>query len=306
MIAKPQNTSQQALGFRWDDIRVVLALAREGTLTGAGALLGINASTVGRRLEAFEEATGAKFFDRTPDGVLPTDALEQLLPHARELEHAAAEVSRAVEGFEREPEGVVRITAPPGVAHLFVAPILVELHERYPKLRIELDASIDYADLTRREADIALRVSRPSSGDLVAVRIGDEPESILTGECYAAELGKLRDFDDARWIDWGRDLANIPSARWVAENVSPDRVILRSSNITSQLEAARTGLGVVLSPAIVGRVAGLVEVEVTRALRKKLDAAPRESLWLVGHRALRNVPRIAAVWEFLVERVGSL
>lgn len=305
MDAETQHTPPPGTDFRWDDVRVVLALARAGTLKGAAARLGINATTVGRRLDAFEDAIGTRLFDRTPDGVRATESLERLLPQAAELEHAAADLSHAVQGFEREPEGVVRLTAPPGVAHLFVAPILVELHRRYPRLRLEVDASTGYADLTRREADIALRAVRPSAGDLVAARIAEQRSAILSSPEYAEELGTLDDPNSARWIDWGHDLAHIPGARWVASHVDPAAVILRTSNITTQIEAARTGLGVILAAPAVGEAAGLATVRPGRKLRAALREAPPEALWLVGHRALRNVPRIAAVWEFVLETVGS-
>lgn len=304
--ARTQNPLIEGTEFRWDDVRVVMALSRAGTLKGAAAELGINASTVGRRLDAFEDAIGTRLFDRTPDGVLPTESLEHILPRARELEHAAADLGRAIEGFEREPAGLVRITAPPGVAHLFLAPWLAELHARYPKLRLEIDASVGYADLTRREADLALRVVRPSAGDLVAVRIAEQRPALLTGADYAASLGTLKDFNDARWIDWGPDLAHIPAARWVAQHVDPDAVVLRTSNITTQLEAARGGLGVVIGSPAIGRAAHLATVRTGRRIQQALRNTAPEALWLVGHRALRDVPRVAAVWGFVVEMIERL
>jgi DNA-binding transcriptional LysR family regulator len=287
--------------FRWDDLRFILALAREKSLKGAARALGVNATTVGRRLESFEESVDAHLFDRTPDGVLPTAALELLLPQALEVELAAAEFARALAGLEREPEGLVRITAPPGIAQLFLAPALAEFHERFPRIRIELDASIGYADLTRREADIALRAVRPESGDLVAVKLGTAGSTMLASPKYAAELGKLADPARARFIDYGRELSGLRSSQWIATNVGPSAVVFRSNDMRSQLEAAQRGLGVVINSLIVAEPARLVEVELAPKVRRSLDAIPQDALWLVGHRALRQVPRIAAVWDFLVE-----
>lgn len=287
--------------FRWDDLRFILALAREQSLKAAARSLGVNATTVGRRLESFEESVEAHLFDRTPDGVLPTAALEGLLPQALEVERAAAEFARALAGLEREPEGVVRVTAPPGIAQLFLAPALAEFHERFPKIRLELDASIGYADLTRREADIALRAVRPDAGDLVAVKLGAAGSTMLASPAYAAELGRLQDAKRARYIDYGRDLSGLRSSQWIAAEVGASRVVLRSNDMRSQLEAAARGLGVVVNSLIVAEPAGLVEVDLAPKLRRSLQSIPHDALWLVGHRALRQVPRIAAVWDFLVE-----
>jgi DNA-binding transcriptional LysR family regulator len=186
----PANMQNQ---FSWDDVRVLLALFRTRTLSSAAVRLGANPSTVGRRLDALEDALGARLFDRTPDGVAPTAATEHLLAHAERLEQAAYALGGAVEGFETRTEGVVRITAPPGVADHFLAPALPRLLSRYPDIRVELDASVRSLDLTRREADLALRAVRPESGDLVAVKIADEQDRLFTSRaarrpCTSAAL----------------------------------------------------------------------------------------------------------------------
>ncbi len=284
--------------FRWDDARILLALCRAGSFKGAAHRLDINASTVSRRLDALEQALQARLFDRTPDGVFVTLAAEQLLPHAEQLESAADGMSRAVAGFETVPEGTVRIASPPGFSFHFVAPALVALQRQHPKIRVELDAKVGYADLTRREADIALRTTRPTAGDLVAKKFAAVSDVIVTGKAYAAKLGKLRDLGDARWITWAAELAHLPAARWIAKNVPAPAVCLRA-DLASQVAAARSGLGVVLLPSIYVGVEELVEVALAPKLRRTLPAPPQETMWLVGHRALRHVPRVHAVWCFL-------
>jgi len=292
------DAKTQTPAFRWDDARVLLALLRTGSLKGAAQRLEVNASTVSRRLDALEAALATRLFDRTPDGVRATWAAEQLLPHAEQLELAADGMSRAVEGFETEPEGTVRIAAPPGVSDHFVAPALVDLARQFPRIRVELLAGVAYADLTRREADLALRTKRPSAGDLVARKFGDVPAAILASRAYVRRVGRLRTLGDARWITWGAELSHLPVARWVADHVPESAVVLRT-DIGSQVAAALSGLGVVVLPSIYIGVGGLVEVELDPELEASLAPLPDECLWLVGHRALRNVPRIAAVWSFL-------
>lgn len=303
IFAIMQNAEFDPQRFRWDDVRVLLAVVRHATLSAAAAELGVNASTIGRRVDALEQALGARLFDRSPDGAKPTEALERLLPAATEFEHAAADLVRAVEGFEREPEGLVRLTAPPGVAQFLVAPALPKLLRAFPKLRVQIDATIGYADLTRREADIALRIVRPSAGDLVSVRLGVATPEVLAAPRYATTLtknGPLEDPARARWVDWGPDLHHIPPSVWVRGRVPAEQIVLQTSNMAVQVEAVRAGLGVMLGSKDMAGAAGLRAVELHPKLRAEFDAAPPSALWLVGHRALRRVPRVAAVWDFLV------
>ena len=291
---------------RWDDLRIVLAIARAGSLSGAAARLALNTSTVARRLDALEERLDLHLFDRTSSGVLPTEAAEALLPAAEQMEQAAADAMRVVEGRETTPEGVVRLTAPPGWASLFIAPALVRLAERHPKLRIELDASVGYADLTRREADIALRVQKPKAGDFI-VRAFVETELVPVAiPEIARTAGRVRSLDALRWITWGRDLAHLPDARWIAGLVNESSIVLRTSSIEAQRHAIAAGLGVGMDMRAVLGLSAAKAIRFPRALRTKMPPLPRGTIWLVTHRALRHVPRVAAVWTFLLEEAARL
>jgi len=298
--------SQIEGGFRWDDARVLLALSRSGTLQGAGERLSVNASTVSRRLDALEAALGVHLFDRTPDGARPTVAAEQLLPLAEQMEHAAMGLRQAVSGLESEPEGDVRISAPPGIADHMLGGALVRLYARFPRIRVHLDARIAYVDLARREADLALRLKRPTSGDLITTRLGSAPHAILTSPAYATELGVLGDPADARWITWDDDLAELPDARWVLSRVPPRQVVMRTSSIGAQIKALESGLGVAWMGSPFEPLSGLARVRLSKKLAATLDPPPDGVLWLVGHRALREVPRIAAVWDWIVAEARSL
>src|SRR5262245_48272171 len=222
-----------------------------------------------------------------------------MLPAAEEMEQSLARFAAAVDAVETVAEGVVRLTAPPGVADAFIAPLLARFYALYPRVRVELDASIGYADLTRREADLALRAVRPQSGNLVAVRVVTTRAVPLTSPEYAAELGKLKQWKDARWITWAPDLMHIPTGRWLAERGLGEVAVLRTNHFASQLSAAEAGLGVVLVAEVFSAVRRLTPVVTARSLAADRDVLPSEELWLVGHRALRGVPRIAVLWEFL-------
>lgn len=301
-----QTGTHEAVALRWDDLKVLLALWRQGSLKRAAEVLGVNISTVSRRLDALEELLGAHLFDRTPDGVRPTAAAEQLVPHAEGMERAAQGFMHGLEGFEVEVEGIVRITAPPGLVDSFLAPALPELCDAHPRLRIQILASVGYADLTRREADLALRILRPESGDLVTTRLAAHPWCVVASPEHAAALGRLRDADATRWVTWGEELAHLPDARWLAAHVSREQVVLETSSMTGQLEAVRAGLGCMVVPRPYATLRGLTRVRCAGALEKSLAAMPEGSLWLVGHRALREVPRVAVVWAWLKRLFESL
>jgi DNA-binding transcriptional LysR family regulator len=288
----------------WDQVRVFLAVARAGQLAGAAARLGLDVSTVSRRIDRLEDELGVHLFDRTRDGTVVTAAAEAMLPAAEDMERGLAQFAAAVDAVETTAEGVVRLTAPPGLADGFVVPLLARFRARFPRVVVELDASIGYADLTRREADVALRASRPRSGDLIAVKLVSTRALPLTSPAYAAELGRLRRWSDARWITYGAELGHVPTARWVTEHAGTAPV-LRTSHFTSQLAAAAAGIGITLASEPFRFVRRIVPVAISRALQPSWDALPVEDLWLVGHRALRTVPRIAALWDFLAEHLSD-
>jgi DNA-binding transcriptional LysR family regulator len=303
---KNANPPEPALErLRWDDFQVVLALGRAGSLVGAAERLAVNTSTVGRRLDALEAALGVHLFDRSPTGLRPTELAEALFPVAETIERSVADALRLLEERETEPEGTVRITAPPGLANWFIAPALIRLRELHPKLAIELDASIGYADLTRREADLALRSARPRSGDLLAVRLAEAQSVIVAAPALIDRIGRMDRIDAIDWITWGPDLAGFPDARWITANVDATRVVLRTSSMDAQIQAARAGLGAILVPRPFIDWIDLAEVPLSRNLAKRLPATPSGALWLVGHQALRDVPRVRAVWDFIVREAEA-
>jgi DNA-binding transcriptional LysR family regulator len=289
-----------AARVRWDDARILIALLRTRSLLAAGKELGLNASTVSRRLDALERTLGGRLFDRSPEGALPTALAEEMGPHAELMERAATALAMTAEGREIVPAGEVRITAPPGYAEYLVAPAIPRLLARYPGLRVTVDASAQVTDLTRREADLAVRSARPTIGDLVATKLGTIHAAFLASPRYAAKLAPLRSLPAARWITWGPDLAHVAPARFIVAHVPESSIALRTSHLGTQVAAAEAGVGILFADRDLTRVRKLVEVSLSPELRAMVPASEGE-LWLVGHRALRDLPRIAATWEFLLE-----
>ncbi len=295
--------TQDPAAPRWDDVRVFLAAFRHGTLGAAAGQVGLDVSTMSRRLAAFEAALDVRLFDRSRQGLVATAAAERMLPAAEAMEAALARLGRDATGRERAVEGVVRISVAPGMADAFVAPALPDLRARHPGLGIELDASTRAIDLTRHEAELALRSVRPQGAGLVLTKLMSARWLAMTGRALTKRLGTLHAWEDAPWISWDRDLASFAPARWLARHVPRADVALRTSHFASQLVAAAGGLGVALVPPMYARVHALVPVRFAEALAPAASEWPSDDLWLVGHRALREVPRVAAVWEFLIERL---
>jgi DNA-binding transcriptional LysR family regulator len=219
------------------------------------------------------------------------------------MEAAHGRIGRDASDAQAEAEGVVRLSADPGVAEAFVAPALARLRERHPKIDIELDASARTRDLTRREADLALRTAEPRGAELVVTKIATSPWIVATAPALARALGRVSSWNELAWITWDHDQASLPAARWVGRHAGKARVALRTSSFSAQLTAAASGLGVGLFPAAFVRARGLQAVRHAAELAPSAEAWPTSACWLVGHRALRDAPRVAAVWGFLLSEM---
>jgi DNA-binding transcriptional LysR family regulator len=302
MPAKMQD--QEA--SRWDDVRVFLAVIRGGSLGQAAMRLGLDTSTVSRRIAALEAALGARLFDRAREGISPTRVAELMVPAAEAMEAGHARLAREAVSAELSVEGVVRISMPPGEAETFVAPALAKLRARHPRLQIELDASARVVDLTRHEADLAVRSVRPESAELVTVKLLQASWCVAAAPALADSLGRVDDWKTLPWITWDRDLARFAPSRWLARHVPKADVALRTSHFASQLAAARGGLGVLLVPEPHLAAHGLARVTYARVLARSVEQLPVDDVWLAGLRAARALPRIDAVWAFLREELKVL
>lgn len=285
----------------WDDVRLFLALCRSRTLGEAGARLGVDPSTMSRRLVGLEQALAATLFERSRAGINATEAAERLMPVAEQMEHTMARFTGVAEAFERDVAGRVRIACPADAAEVLLAPLLPELLQRHPRLRVDLDAGEGIVDMARRDADLALRTARPTRGDLLVTRLFGVGWRVAAAPALARELGTLRAWTDVPWIGCSERLAATTPGRWCAATLGDIDFILRSDSLTVQITAVATGLGVALVPELSVEHYGLVPVKLSKALREAGGEWPEDDLYLVTHRALRAVPRVRAVWDFLVE-----
>jgi DNA-binding transcriptional LysR family regulator len=287
-----------ALSFPWDDLRVFLAVFRAGSLTAAARALQANQSTVSRRLTAFEEAIGKVLFDRLPEGTRPTALAEALLPAAERAEQATLDLAQVIAGHEAAVVGEVRLASVPDLLRTFVAPRLPSLLSRHPALRLALLGSSTLVDLNRREADLAIRFVRPTQGDLISRPLGSMPFRALCAPSYLQGRPPPATWDDLDWITFDDSLAFLPEMMWLKQNVRvPPRVV--SNDFGTQRAAAEAGLGVFLGAG----PPSTALVPVTPA--QTGPGPPAVQAWLVGHQALRHVPRVKAVWDWIVEESGA-
>jgi DNA-binding transcriptional LysR family regulator len=279
-------------------VELLLELEASGSATQAALQLETTPATVLRRLERLEAELGVRLFDRHPTGLRPTPAYALVRPWAEQAQAAAVGLLRQLSQVEQRPAGVVRLATPPAVANLFIVPALPSLRARYPELVVELVPATALVDLSQREADLALRTVKPAGGELVVQRLSTYRLGVFGARKLRPLVPGPQRLADYPWVGWATTMAAIPEAQWLAHTVPEARVVFRSNELGTLLAAAQAGLGAIAVADVVARQAGLVPLEL------ETPPLPEGAIWLVAHQALRPVPRVAAVWEWLVDRMA--
>jgi len=282
--------------FEWDDARHFLAVHRKGSLSAAAKQLGVNQSTVGRRLLTLEERLGAKLFFRTRDGYRIAPAGERLLPHAERMEDEATAITREIAGQETTLTGNVCVTAGDLVGPLVIAPLLVALHAKYPDIDLELDTDNSLRSLSKREADIAVRIGNVAEHGVAARKVCEFGSAAYASKSYLASRGRPRgdDWSGHDFIGFS-ETRHIMEARWIEEHAVKGRVVFRGKGTLPQLVMARAGVGIAALPCY----AGDAEPDLVRLT--PLSQIMRASMWLVVHEDMRHAARIRACVEFLAD-----
>lgn len=283
-----------------DGIPVLLAAARSGSATAAGEHLNVSTATALRRIQRLEDALGVQLFERTPTGLQPTAALARAVPWAEQIEAAAHGLIRELHGLETEAKGTVRLALMSGLSNWFIAPGAQRLRARHPDIVLELVPASAVVDLEQRQADLALRMVRPESRDLVVHELA-EVSLVVVAAPRLLEQVRPKALSDIPWVDWDRSLGEISESRWLATQVPNARVVLRSNELVTLVRAAQAGVGaILLATQLAAMAGGLVPVEVPT------PPMPSLPLCLVAHRALRPVPRIAAVWDWVLDEFAAI
>jgi DNA-binding transcriptional LysR family regulator len=274
--------------WQWDDVRFFLAVARAGSLSGAARMLGVGHVTVGRRITLLEKRLGVTLLHRTPDGFAVTAAGDAVLRRCVAMENAALDLERVAAGRDSLAAGSIRLTATEALAQRVIAPAIAELRKRHPDLRVDLAVGVRSLDIARREADLAVRVGRPSGSGLVCRKLGDVGYSLYASLGYVAQY---------RTPQRGKGLAGhhlitftgAPAATspfFMNESLEGARIALRCDNPLIQMQAAANGIGIAELACFLGDAcADLVRIWP--------DEPPGlRSAWLVMHEDLRRSARI--------------
>jgi DNA-binding transcriptional LysR family regulator len=279
----------------WEDLRHLVVLARTGTLSAAARELGVDHATVARRVAALEAATALKLLDRRSRAVTLTGDGRRVADTAAPMEEAAFAVSRTVQAAKPGIGGEVAISAPPSLANTIIAPQLLRLRQRHPGIRIKLIGEKRSASLNRREADLALRLTRPDEPGLLARKIGGFGFSLYGTPAYLKETPPHA----FAFIAYDSFMDDAPQQKWLKAIAGGNEIVLRTNDLENQAAAARTGVGLAVLPHFMGDPDPLLQ-------RCEVALKPvSRDVWLLVHRDLRHVPAIRAVMEFLAECLKS-
>lgn len=282
----------------WDDLKILLALARKRSARGAAQELGISNSTVTRRLDDLERDLGTRLFDRTPEGYRMTQSAENLLPAAEHVEDLVIAAERQVSGGDQELEGLIRLTLPTATGLSVLIPRLAKFTRDYPGIELEIITSPESLDLGRREADIAIRVFRAGVSppeNLIGRKI-----SAMTASAYMhRDLVNPDNPEDVSHLTWiGAGVPDEPWRKYCKNGHLPVRHSV--ADINFQLEALRNKMGMMFAPCIIVRDhADIIRVPGEES-HHFLD------VWVVTHKDLRLSARMRILREILAEELALL
>lgn len=285
----------------WDHYRSLLAVLDEGSLSAAARKLGLTQPTIGRHVEALEAELGAPLFTRSGAGLAPTETALALRPHAEAMAAAAEALVRTASGEADQVRGAIRITASDVVSVEVLPPMLTGFHEAWPNVTIELAPSNREEDLLRRDADIAVRMFRPTQGALVARRIGDVQLKLYAHRRYIEAHGVPASLEEAARSAIGFD-RDIQIQRYLAERQIPlarENFAFRTDSDLAGLAALRAGFGVGGCQAPIARR----DPDLIPVLESEFRADME--FWVAMHEDLKSSRRMRLMFDWLVEGLGD-
>lgn len=288
----------------WNDLKYLLAVARHHSTAAASRALGVNQSTVQRRLLALERSLGQALVQHLPSGYRLTAFGEQLLPLAQQVEQAVAALNQQVETFQRDVTGVVRMTCPePLVYRIGNSTLLERFRARYPALQVEFVTSDKYMDFAKGEVDIALRSGDTDDNALVGRKVGDSLWAVYASPKYIARHGQpdsVSDLERHDWVGFDDTMASHRAATWLAQVAPQAHVVARNNSVLGLVYSAKAGVGLAALPTALGDA----EPDLVQVLGPIPELA---RIWRVLTTAeLRHTPRVAALFDFLVDEVDAL
>jgi DNA-binding transcriptional LysR family regulator len=281
----------------WDDFRYVLASTRHGSLSGAATSLGVTRTTVGRRLRAMESAMGVRLFDRTPSGLVPTMAGQDMATLAEKMEADVHALERRVLGRDVQLAGKLRVSTLDLQFHCFQASF-ASFAVRYPRVELTVSMSSRAVSLTQREADVALRVTRAPPEHLFGRRIADVRYAVYAGEGLAERIGPDAPLHAFPWLQLDERLGARWMVRWMAAHAPGAAVAMRLDSGVAIAEGIRAGIGVHLLPTYVGD-------PMTRVVRVGPIFDDPHGLWLLTSPELKRTSRVRAFMDHMSGAISA-
>lgn len=294
--------STRASRLDWDDLRYVLAVAEASSLAAAARALGVNHTTVLRRVSAFEQRLDLRLFDRLPSGYALTAGGEELIAAARRMAETVTGLERHLLGQDLRLEGGLRVTTTDTLMASLLPPLLAAFRERHPGITVEVATTNLFANLTRRDADVAIRPSADPPETLVGRRVSGVAFAIYgapgLGDARAGHL-TLDALRTGRWIGLDDSLAESSVARWMRRSLTEAEIALRCDSLLAVRSAAEAGLGLAALPCYLGDSSPAL----VRFGAPLLEMAT--ALWVLTHEDLRRTARVSAFTEFAAETLGA-
>ncbi len=277
----------------WDDIRYFLAVARKSSIRGGAAQLGVNHSTVSRRINTFEQKLDVRLFDRLPTGYALTPAGEDMLDSAQRIEEEVNTLDRKVLGRDAELRGQIRVTMPAPISNI-LTPELVAFTKRFPAIEIELLISYEEFNLNKREADVAIRITNNPAEHLVGRKVLKYTKAIYGSTTYLTDYNKTADPESLCWIGWD----SATDDQWIKNTPFPNIAIQHQfPDPMSQLTAIKAGLGITILPCF------LCDTESGLQRVPPGDPIPAWDIWLLTHKDLRDTTRIKTFMNFITDAI---
>jgi len=289
--------------FEWNDLRYFLAVARHGSTVAAAKALKLSQSTVQRRLTELEHRIGRPLVKRSPTGYSLTQFGREMLPYAERVEHAVQAMEQHRGTIERGEVGVIRITCPePIMVRITQSALLDRFHARYPGLRVECVMSDKYLDLSKGDADVALRSGDTDDEVLVGRKIADSIWAVYASRKYIARRGKpdrVEDLDHHAIVGLDQSMANHRATTWLREIAPNAEIAARSNSVLGLVSAAKSGIGLAPLPTALGDA----EADLVRVLGPIPEL--NRSWRLLTHPDLRQTPRVSAFFDFVNDELAS-
>lgn len=291
-------------GFDWDDLKHLLAVARHGSTLAAGRALGLDQSTVQRRLAELERRIGQPLVKRQQSGYRLTEFGRELLPFAERVELAITAFEQQIATAAAEVAGVVRVTCPePIVYRITQSPLLERFRERHPGLQVHFVMSDRYIDLSKGEADVALRSGDTDDGALVGRKIGDSIWAVYASRAYIERNGRPQSVDDLAshaLVGFDDTMAKHRLSVWLQKVAPHATLVARSNSVLGLVYSAKAGVGVAPLPVALGDA----EPDLVRVIE---PVAELSRVWRILTTAeLRHTPRVAAFFDFIVDEIEVL